>query len=210
MRRMREWKWWEKWCLRDSMSRNGKYFAYGVSASGSDWETIHIRNVEANKVRFISSHLSSSQLFSFPSFDYSLCFLQEFEEVLEWVKYSSISWTHDERGFFYSHYDKPHNTQSNHFLILSLILILSFILTLVCILSLSLTFIFTFYNWSHSFCIRFVLFFSAEKVLNQKLYYHYIGTEQSQDILIYQNPNEPVFLSSILFSFSLYLSVLLI
>lgn len=33
-----------------SFSKDGQMFAYGVSASGSDWRTVHFRNVSSNQV----------------------------------------------------------------------------------------------------------------------------------------------------------------
>jgi prolyl oligopeptidase len=62
-----------------SFSDKQKYFAYAVSASGSDWQEIHIMN-------FASRRLLT--------------------EKLEYVKFTGISWAGDE-GFYYSGYDKP-------------------------------------------------------------------------------------------------------
>lgn len=55
-------------------SEDGKTFAYGLSTSGSDWIVIHFKDVESGK-------------------DYS--------EVLAKVKFSSMAWTHDNKGIFY-------------------------------------------------------------------------------------------------------------
>lgn len=63
-----------------ALSEDGTHLAYGVSWSGSDWATIQVRTVADNVV---------------------------LEDKLEWVKFSSIAWTHDGKGFFYSRYPTP-------------------------------------------------------------------------------------------------------
>ncbi len=61
-----------------SFSKDGKHLAYGISEGGSDWRTIHVKDLS-----------SRNQL----------------SDKIEWVKFSSISWYKD--GFFYSRYPKP-------------------------------------------------------------------------------------------------------
>ncbi len=99
-----------------SVSRDGRYIAYGIAAAGSDWQTWQVRDLTTGR---------------------------DLADKVEWVKFSSAVWTPDGKGFFYSRYDAPTSdaklTGSNFF---------------------------------------------------QKLYYHRVGTDQSKDILVYQNTAE--------------------
>ncbi|MBR9920161.1 MAG: S9 family peptidase [Bacteroidetes bacterium] len=61
-----------------SFSKDGRYLAYQTSEGGSDWRNIHILDLET---------------------------LENLEEVIQWVKFSGISWAAD--GFFYSRYPSP-------------------------------------------------------------------------------------------------------
>jgi len=61
-------------------SPDGKYIAYRLSQGGSDWETVHVMNVATGK---------------------------KLSDAVKWVKFSNITWTHDDAGFFYSRYPKP-------------------------------------------------------------------------------------------------------
>eukprot|EP01104_Vermistella_antarctica_P001803 TRINITY_DN1192_c0_g1_i1.p1 TRINITY_DN1192_c0_g1~~TRINITY_DN1192_c0_g1_i1.p1 ORF type:complete len:792 (+),score=247.82 TRINITY_DN1192_c0_g1_i1:32-2377(+) len=67
-----------------SFSEGETLLAYGLSTSGSDWTTIKLRSTESAEDKG----------------DMSV-------DTLEWVKFSSISWTHDDKGFFYSRYPTP-------------------------------------------------------------------------------------------------------
>ncbi len=58
-------------------SEDGKILAYGISRSGSDWQEIKVLNIDTGK---------------------------GYPEVLEWCRYSSIAWRHDNQGFYYDRY----------------------------------------------------------------------------------------------------------
>lgn len=62
-------------------SLDGNHYAYAIKMGGSDWSTIYIRD-------------------AISKFDLM-------KDELKWIKFSSIAWTHDNAGFFYSRYDEP-------------------------------------------------------------------------------------------------------
>jgi prolyl oligopeptidase len=61
-------------------SPNAQHLAYGQSEGGSDWSTIRVRELASGK---------------------------ELSDVIRWVKFSSLSWTKDGKGFFYGRYPEP-------------------------------------------------------------------------------------------------------
>jgi prolyl oligopeptidase len=99
-----------------AVSPDGTYLAYSTSASGSDWQEFHVRDIATGR---------------------------DLPDHLRWVKFSGASWTKDGKGFFYSRYDEPAGNALQ----------------------------------------------SVNK--NQKLYYHVVGTDQSQDRLIFEQPEHP-------------------
>jgi prolyl oligopeptidase len=99
-----------------SLSEDGKLMAYGISAAGSDWNEIKVREVDSGN---------------------------ELTDHIKWVKSSGASWTKDGKGFFYSRYDEPKTADA----------------------------------------LKGVNYF-------HKLYYHKIGTPQSEDALIYDRPDQ--------------------
>lgn len=62
------------------VAHNGRLLAYGISASGSDWQTLRVRDVQTGQDR---------------------------PDRLEWVKFAGPSWTLNGTGFFYSRYPEP-------------------------------------------------------------------------------------------------------
>ncbi|PFH50576.1 hypothetical protein AMATHDRAFT_193040 [Amanita thiersii Skay4041] len=119
-------------------SRCGKYFAYGISLSGSDFSTIYVRST--------SCPLASGN-----------CRRKDndgrFPDELKFVKFSSISWTKDSKGFFYQRYPE----QGSH---------------------------------SHEAGIK------TQGDRNAMIYYHRIGTLQSDDILVHRDPANPEWMFS--------------
>jgi len=63
-----------------SFSDDGKLLAYGQNAAGSDWAVWHVMNVETGEI---------------------------LSDKIEWTKFTSLSWTPDGKGFYYSRFDKP-------------------------------------------------------------------------------------------------------
>jgi prolyl oligopeptidase len=70
-------------------SQDGRYLAYSVSKSGSDWNTIKVKDVVEMK---------------------------DLTDVVDWVKFSSIAWLHSNEGFFYSRYPMPKKFENGNFL----------------------------------------------------------------------------------------------
>jgi prolyl oligopeptidase len=62
------------------VSPDGKLLAYGIAASGSDWNEWKVRDIDTGK---------------------------DLPDHIKWVKFSSTAWTKDGKGFFYSRYDEP-------------------------------------------------------------------------------------------------------
>ncbi|XP_064596938.1 prolyl endopeptidase-like [Liolophura sinensis] len=102
-----------------AFSEDGKYYAYGLSNSGSDWVTIKFRSAPSG---------------------------EDLPDVLERVKFSSMAWTHDHKGLFYNCYPQQEGKSDGT---------------------------------------------ETTSNLNQKLFYHRIGTKQSEDILVAEFPENP-------------------
>ena len=74
-----------------SFSKDGKYFAYTISRSGSDWREIYVMDIATRKL---------------------------LDDHIKWAKFTDASWQGD--GFYYSAYDAPvsgkeySNVNENH------------------------------------------------------------------------------------------------
>lgn len=97
-------------------SNNGKYLAYSISKSGSDWNEIRVMNLEDKTL---------------------------LDDKVEWVKFSSIAWHGD--GFYYSAYDAPAKGLEY-----------------------------------------------SNKNEYHKVFYHALGTAQSADKVVFENPKHPL------------------
>ncbi|UCC97856.1 MAG: S9 family peptidase [Phycisphaerales bacterium] len=63
-----------------SFSEDGRFAAYGIQDAGSDWRTWKVRNVETG---------------------------QELDDTLKYLKFTSVAWDPQSRGFFYAKYPDP-------------------------------------------------------------------------------------------------------
>lgn len=66
---------------RVQWSHDGAYMAYQIQRGGSDWAEIYVRDAKTGE-DMVDDHLM-------------------------WAKFSNMSWTKDNMGFFYSKYDAP-------------------------------------------------------------------------------------------------------
>ncbi len=62
------------------LSDDGQWMAYSLAAAGSDWHDWRVLNVATG---------------------------ENTKDLLKWVKFSGVSWTNDNKGFYYSRYDEP-------------------------------------------------------------------------------------------------------
>ncbi|HYE53465.1 MAG TPA: prolyl oligopeptidase family serine peptidase, partial [Chitinophagaceae bacterium] len=98
-----------------SLSRDGKYAAYGLSKGGSDWQTYYVKDMTTGK---------------------------DLPDSLKWVKVSGIGWQGN--GFYYSRYPEPDKGKE-----------------------------------------------LSSKNENHQIYYHTVGTPQSEDKLVYEDKANP-------------------
>jgi prolyl oligopeptidase len=63
-----------------AISRDGKLLAYALSDAGSDWKRWKVRDIASGK---------------------------DHGDLLEWSKFTGVSWTPDNKGFFYGAYEPP-------------------------------------------------------------------------------------------------------
>jgi prolyl oligopeptidase len=66
--------------MQQSYSEDGSLLAYSLAASGSDWQEIHILNIETG---------------------------EHYEEILKWTRFPGIAWQEDSGGFYYNRLSEP-------------------------------------------------------------------------------------------------------
>ena len=99
-----------------TFSKDGRYMAYTISRSGSDWTEIFVLDLESGKL---------------------------LEDHIVWAKFTSADWCGN--GFYYSAYPMPEDGKAY-----------------------------------------------SNKNENHRVYYHKIGTKQTEDVVAYENPNYPL------------------
>ncbi len=67
-----------------SFSGDGRLLAYSVQEAGSDWQTWKVMNIATG---------------------------EQLPDEIKWVKFGSVSWSHDNAGFYYAAYDAPEDDQ---------------------------------------------------------------------------------------------------
>jgi prolyl oligopeptidase len=69
-------------------SDDGKLVAYGVAASGSDWNEIRVRQIDSGR---------------------------DLPDSVKWIKFSGPRWTNDSKGFFYARFPEPNASGNQKF-----------------------------------------------------------------------------------------------
>jgi prolyl oligopeptidase len=110
-------------------------YAYALSQSGSDWCYAKVRNVASG---------------------------EDFSEKIEWLKFTGLSFTHDNKGFFYQRLPEPVGTDDAG----------------------------TERGANKNAMVKQMRNFSEES------YYHVLGTDQSADILIHSDKENPEYMFS--------------
>lgn len=106
-----------------TVSHSGKYFAYGISKSGSDWIEIFIREM-AKPFKLADEHYNSNGTIKLSKEELSKFVdatggKDRLDDKLDNVKFSGAAFTHDDKGLFYQTYpsasvtDKGTETDAN-------------------------------------------------------------------------------------------------
>lgn len=63
-----------------SFTKDGRYVAYAISENGSDWQVVRVRDTQTG---------------------------EDLEDELQFCKFTSLAWTSDGRGFYYTRFPEP-------------------------------------------------------------------------------------------------------
>lgn len=74
-----------------AFSKSGKYWAYGVSSSGSDWFTVYVRETSSPHEQTEGTDTKATDT-------------GRMTDVIRFVKYCGITWLHDDSGFIYQRF----------------------------------------------------------------------------------------------------------
>lgn len=116
-----------------AFSKSGNFLAYAISKSGSDWVTIYFRSTEKAYVEAPSDPDEAAAAGP-----------DRLDDELSNVKFSSITWTHDDKGVFYQRYPDPKKDEEG----------------------------------------KTKRGQETDAARDARLYYHRLGTKQSEDVLI--------------------------
>jgi prolyl oligopeptidase len=98
-----------------SFSGDGNVVAYATSANGSDWQEIRVRDIHSG---------------------------EDLDDIIKYVKFTSITWNPDYTGFFYSRFPEPGTVSKE------------------------------------------------DESNDNKVYYHTLGTNQAEDMLVHEQPED--------------------
>ncbi|GAA5986969.1 hypothetical protein JCM10908_000972 [Rhodotorula pacifica] len=124
-----------------SFSDDGKWYAYALSRSGSDWSTVYVRSTDSPHDPKQPVGKDEGRL----------------DDVLRFVKFSGIGWLKDSKGFLYQRFPEraEHGSETDD---------------------------------------KAGTETDADE--NAMLYYHKVGTPQSEDVLIYKDASNPKWMFS--------------
>ncbi|KAH8092482.1 prolyl oligopeptidase [Cristinia sonorae] len=119
-----------------AFSRSGEYFTYAISHGGSDFSNVYVRPTSAPLAAVDGKKVSHDE--------------GRLQDELKFVKFTSLTWTHDNKGFFYQRFPAKEGAETTGI--------------------------------------------QTGSDTNAMLYYHRIGTPQSEDILVVKDDANPTYM----------------
>jgi prolyl oligopeptidase len=89
-----------------SFSEDGKYLAYARSEAGSDWSTWRVMDLSGGEG---DRHIfgPGRQPKAGRAENEPVPRAKTLSDELRWIKFSTVAWTKDDKGFFYTRYEQP-------------------------------------------------------------------------------------------------------